>query len=171
MTIDNSCNYLQDEQFFGNQDLTCLNIQTDVLMIGKKCFAKCLFLEDIMFANDKQQMIVIDDSAFIECHSLSRLDIPKNVNLYLKNSVFNRCSRLSNINIRSPNMKLLFETFMDCTALTCAEFADLKYLGEYTFMNCNKLTAVTNYGLHMQYCSPYAFIGCSNVKKVGLTCN
>lgn len=128
LTVPGAVTLLSDSAFYGCPNLTEVTVKSSIasagLEIGKNAFRECDRLEAIVFetgANVK----TIGVGAFMECNSLTEVELPKTVTS-IQESAFENCEYLEKLSVQD-NMS--------------ANAAPLVY-GDNVFSNCDSLTEV-----------------------------
>ena len=118
--------HIASQAFYGNKNITNLNLSSNIIFIGNMAFCNCSSIENINF---NENLKYIGDSAFSSCKSLTNLNLSYNLE-YIGDYAFNYCSNL--INIKMDNSK--------------------HTIGKYVFNNCSNLTNVYYKGSIEDWC-------------------
>ena len=131
-----------DSAFYGNKNMTSVQIPSSVKTIGA--------------------------SAFYDCTNLNNVSIPDGVSSIDRNAFYN-CSSLDSVNIPSSVKTIGFQSFFDCTSLTDLTIQDgVESIGGNAFYNCSRLQilyipySVTEIGEN-------AFCRCSNLNYISVS--
>ncbi len=123
--IPNTVSSLSQFAFAGCTALENVEIPCSMSTMGKYAFSDCAALKSVVFTNDsgiasENKLTGIPESAFRNCTSLNRIDLPNGIkNIY--NYAFSGCSSLKIVNI--PNypdyyMSIYNGVFDGCNQLT-----------------------------------------------------
>lgn len=180
------CNYLTDvvlpctvtaieDGAFKNcqrlKNVTVLKDESDdeiayLTTINESAFMNCSSLTSFIF--DNRVLTTLKDSAFENCLSLSTFDFPEKGFSFLGNKAFAGCKALSSIELEAGLTAIGDYTFSDCSSLTSIEFnEDLQELGNYAFQNCTALNNVTMNDTLLTI-GEFAFKNCSKLTKVSV---
>ena len=139
VTIPNSVIRINDNAFFGRDDLKSISVPNSVTSIGKDAFS-CTGLKSITLPNS---VTSIGNSAFSVCKYLAAVSLPNSLS-EIPAGAFASCSRLESVNIPNSVTYIGSNAFRDCTSLTSVTIPDaVTYIGERTFGGCTSLTSVT----------------------------
>ncbi len=119
--------------------LMYLFIGNNVSSIGNYAFVNCRSLTSI---NLPANLSSIGSSAFSNCPSLTSVNIPESVSS-IGSSAFNSCYSLTSINIPANVSSIETYTFYNCYSLTSIVIpANLSSIGNYAFDSCYSLTSI-----------------------------
>lgn len=136
--IDASC-------FYNCYNLTAINSDNSVKMIGDYAFYNCSSLKSINFlGTSNKELRVIGDHAFDGCG--------------LESVKINHQGSVSDSSLDSW-------CFANCHQLTSVEFTNSTYLGAHMFDGCEKLREVKLNNYH-SYVGDYAFANCKSLAKI-----
>ena len=136
--IDASC-------FYNCYNLTAINSDNSVKMIGDYAFYNCSSLKSINFlGTSNKELRVIGDHAFDGCG--------------LESVKINHQGSISDSSLDSWS-------FANCHQLTSVEFTNSTYLGAHMFDGCEKLREVKLNNYH-SYVGEYAFANCKSLSKI-----
>ena len=136
--IDASC-------FYNCYNLTAINSDNSVKMIGDYAFYNCSSLKSINFlGTSNKELRVIGDHAFDGCG--------------LESVKINHQGSVSDSSLDSW-------CFANCHQLTSVEFTNSTYLGAHMFDRCEKLREVKLNNYH-SYVGDYAFANCKSLAKI-----
>lgn len=80
--------------------------------------------------------------AFQNCELLETVNMPSNGGVQLGVSAFANSAKLKTIDLTKLGETLGDEAFFSCTSLALADLANVKYIGNYAFADCNMLHTV-----------------------------
>lgn len=149
------------------KSIKCPNVSS----IGVASFRYCINLVSC----DLPLVENFPKEAFMNCYSLTSINIP-NVSSIGENNPslndcygsFQACSNLISIDI--PNcLSILTRAFLGCTNLSLINVPKLEYIDGYAFENCSSLTSIELPNVTSIY--SYAFKSCKNLSSVVLSGN
>jgi len=114
---------IADYAFYGNTDITSVNINSEIISIGASAFEGCINLERF----EATSVQVIGESAFASCSKLSEVYI---------NAMYRNYSDRVVINVQTINDRAFYG---------CEQFSDIylqnnvQYIGQSAFENCRNL--------------------------------
>ncbi len=112
------------------------SIKKGVKIIGKRAFAFCNFLTNIIIP---ESVTNIGEHAFSECHSLKSINIPDSVTR-IGYSAFKSCGCLTSISIPPSVTTIEDGTFLCCHSLRNINIPDtVTSIEDYAFSECNSL--------------------------------
>ena len=137
-------------------------IEDGVTRIGSGAFIQCSSLTDVNIPNSVKS---IGSYAFRECSSLKKINIPNSVTS-IGEDAFYFCTSLVELNIQDGIVTIAGGAFVNCSSLTHIDIPNsVTNIGEYAFMGCTSLTeiiipdSVTSIG-------ECAFANCDNLEYV-----
>lgn len=106
----------------------------------------------------------IGDYAFMGCHNLTSINIPKDSQLTnIGKQAFDGCSKLTSINIPGGVTNIGDRAFSECSKLTAINIPEgVTYIGDSAFYGCSNLSTI-NIPESVTYIGNRAFYGCSNL--------
>ena len=108
---------------------------------------------------------VIGERAFIDCSSLTCVNIPNSV-VIIGERAFARCSSLTSINIPSSVTSIGERAFSGCRSLTNVNIpSSVTNIGYYAFQNCQSLT---NVNIPSSVTLVSGFEGCTSLTSVNI---
>ena len=124
------------------------------------------------FANSTLEEIYISDGiesigdyAFSNCEKLQIIKIPDTTQ-YLGESIFNNCSKLSEVQIGSQIEEIPVYAFYNCFSLSDVKFgANVKYIGHNAFSYCYNLHNL-QFNNALREIGTEAFYGCSQLSYI-----
>ena len=165
LTIPDSVTTIDDGAFRGCTSLTSLTIPDSVTTIGSGIMTNTAYYNDdfnwengVLYLNNylvdtknnisgsvsiKNNIIVIADSAFRNCASLTSIAIPNSV-LSIGSYAFGDCINLTNIAIPDSVTRIGNYAFYRCYRFTNIIIPDsVTSIGAYAFQYCTGLTSIT----------------------------
>ena len=137
-------------------------IEDGVTRIGSGAFIQCSSLTDVNIPNS---VTSIGCYAFRECSSLKKINIPNSVTS-IGEDAFYDCTSLAELNIQDGIVTIAGGAFINCSSLTHIDIPNtVTNIGERAFDGCTSLTeiiipdAVTSIG-------ELAFANCDNLEYV-----
>ncbi len=111
-----------------------------VIMIGESAFYGCTSITSVVIPNT---VTLIAGSAFYGCSSLTSVSIPNSVEL-IRESAFYGCSSLTSLTIPNSVNRIFTSAFSYCRSLTSVIIPNsVTYLGSSVFSNCSGMNSVT----------------------------
>ena len=99
--------------------------------------------ETVTYNGVTYDVTAIADTAFIDCHNLSSVEINSHSLIRIGFSAFERCYNLAKLEIVEGVETFHYEVFKDCDQLTSVTLpSTLKYIGGRAFMGCDNLTSI-----------------------------
>ena len=173
-TVTMRDNSLNDGVSIGNsafsdcENLESVNIPAGFTSVGNSAFGGCTKLLSVIIRKDVTN---IGAGAFCGCGSLETVLMPEtllNEGLIIDDSTFSGCSSLTAINIPDGIASIGDSAFSDCSSLTSIIIPEgVTEIGESAFSNCTNLIninlpeGVTNIG-------GYAFSACEGITEIVL---
>ena len=112
-TMPNSVQTIEQNAFYGCNNLKSIMIQNGIEKINNAAFKGCNSLENITIPNSVNE---IGESAFELCNNLKSIIIPNGVTS-IKQSTFENCSSLKNIVIPGNMENIKYDAFYNCHSL------------------------------------------------------
>ena len=169
-------------RLFANAKFRKITIPTSVEEIGENAFFGCANLNSVQFveaaASDEVKALKIGNNAFRMCESLRSISLPSRVGEFDAESVFERCTALTDIQVASGNEHyasvdgiltnetgntMLYFPYGRSGAITLPE--SIKAIGAKAFANRTKITGITIRET-IETIGDYAFSGCSSLYSV-----
>ena len=124
--------------------VTSVTIPNSVKRIEEYAFQLCFDLTVVTMGNSITR---IGERAFAECSSLTTVTIGNNAateaKTYIHYGVFERCTRLTSLNIGRVVKTIDWNAFDRCTSLTSVTIPDsVTYIGPSIFRECTSLTEI-----------------------------
>lgn len=129
---------IEDEAFYGNEQVESVAIPSTVTTIGESAFKGCSNLESVSIPSS---VTSIGDRAFSRCSSLTSVEIPASVQNVGKYT-FYQCTNLANAEIDHSVQSIGYKAFARCTSLGAAD-VDAASIAKRAFQGCKQLKAVT----------------------------
>ena len=129
---------IEDEAFYGNEQVESVAIPSTVTTIGESAFKGCSNLESVSIPSS---VTSIGDRAFSRCSSLTSVEIPASVQNVGKYT-FYQCTNLANVEIDNSVQSIGYKAFARCTSLGAAD-VDAASIAKRAFQGCKQLKAVT----------------------------
>lgn len=129
---------IEDEAFYGNEQVESIAIPSTVTTIGESAFKGCSNLESVSIPSS---VTSIGDRAFSRCSSLTSVEIPASVQNVGKYT-FYQCTSLANVEIEDSVQSIGYKAFARCTSLGAAD-VDATSIAKRAFQGCKQLKAVT----------------------------
>ena len=128
------------EGCFSYRDFKSVKIPASVKSIGIYAF-NCTNLTNVTF-EENSQLTSIGNFAFMECYSLTSINIPAGVTS-IGNSAFEKCYSLTSIDIPSSVTSIGHQAFLQCNSLTSISIpAEVTSIGYSAFAGCRALTSI-----------------------------
>ena len=195
VTIGNGVRSIGEFAFFGCINLMSIIIPDSVTFIGEQAFSSCDQLASMMVSTgnpvyhsagnclietesktliagcknsvipDDGSVIIIGDSSFSGCTSLTGIEIPDSVTL-IGECAFSGCDSLTSIEIPDSVTSIGEYAFYNCTNLTSIEIPDsVTSIGDSAFAWCDSLTGVT-IGDSVTLIGQGAFSNCDSLTSI-----
>lgn len=117
--------------FEGNEDITSVEIQSEIFEIGAEMFKGCTNLKTVVLPNT---VIDIGEGAFSGCESLEEITLPDNVT-EIADSVFENCTALTSVEYTGVS-SIGAKAFYGCNSLAQIDLSEVTEIGDYAFYNC-----------------------------------
>ena len=139
ISIPDSVTFIGEYAFYDCESLTSISIPKGVASIGDKTFDGC---ESLTSVSIPDSVISIGEYAFSGCDNLISVSIPDSVT-FIGKSAFYSCNELISISIPKGVTSINDYTFGYCENLTSVSIPNgVTSIGAYTFQWCEKLTNV-----------------------------
>ena len=116
------------------------SIKKGVKIIGKRAFAFCNFLTNIIIP---ESVTNIGEHAFSCCYSLTSINIPESVTT-IEKTAFSCCDSLTSINIPDSVTSIGKRAFWGCDSLASITIPNsVTSIGDYAFSDCDSLASIT----------------------------
>lgn len=110
-------------------------------------------------------LTTIEDKAFYECQSLSKIELPNTVTTIGKNAFFN-CSRLKNLSLPDSVTRIEDNAFQLCTNIENFELPNsITFIGELAFYVCASLKSI-KLPSNLETISNRAFEACGGLTSI-----
>lgn len=138
-TIKDGTVVVVDGLFYGDEELTSIDIADSVEYIGSMAFEDCINLKKISLP---KSLYTLCDETFLGCESLESVELSEVVNIGV--SAFAHCTSLKSIVIpESVNQSIGDSAFLNCTSLEKVTInGDVQLIGAAAFLNCENLKSV-----------------------------
>lgn len=138
-TIKDGTVVVADGLFYGDEELTSIDIADSVENIGSMAFEECINLREVKLP---KSLYTICEETFYGCESLESITLPDVVNI--GESAFAHCINLKNIVIpESVEFGIDDSAFLNCTSLEKVTInGDVQLIGTAAFLNCENLNSV-----------------------------
>ena len=146
---NNENNWENDVLYIGKHLIEAKNtisgsyrIKDETLVIAESAFGDCDSLTSITIPDS---VTSIGNSAFSNCDGLTSITIPDsvtNIGAY----TFDSCGSLVSVTIPDSVTSIGYDAFYSCSSLTSITFGEnsqLKSIGDYAFAYCDSLTSIT----------------------------
>lgn len=120
--------------------LTSITIPSYIKIIGLSCFSGCTSLESVVF-EENSQLTTLKQKAFINCTSLSSIELPDSVET-IGNQAFYQCTSLTNITLPANLITIGDSCFRLNSALTNIDTRKsnkITTINSYAFAQCTSL--------------------------------
>lgn len=170
LVIPEGVTEISPNAFEGQVNLKKITVPSSIKVIGKRAFANCANLEEIVFADGAAP--TFGDAVFSGCVSLKEIELPNSIT-YISNYMFDGCISLEKITLPA-GVKMIGNTasascysFRNCRNLTSVTLTDnLTSIGGYAFYNTG-LTSIVVPG-NVTKINNYAFAGCKDLTSVAI---
>ena len=116
------------------------SIRKGVKIVGKRAFAFCNFLTNIIIP---ESVTNIGEHAFSCCYSLTSINIPESVT-NIEKAAFSCCDSLTSINIPDSVTSIGKRAFWGCDSLASITIPNsVTSIGDYAFSDCDSLASIT----------------------------
>ncbi len=113
----------------------------------------------VEYGGETYNVTSIGKQAFIDCHSLTSVNIGENVT-EIKSNAFQNCSSLTSITIPNSVESIGVIAFGDCTSMQSIIIGtNLTSLGTHTFSGCGQVRSITCYASWPPSCGANCFNG------------
>lgn len=138
-TIKDGTVVVADGLFYGDEELTSIDIADSVEYIGSMAFEECINLREVKLS---KSLYTICEETFYGCESLESITLPDVVNI--GESAFAHCISLKNIVIpESVEFGIDDSAFLNCTSLQKVTVnGNIQQIGSAVFMNCENLKSI-----------------------------
>lgn len=138
-TIKDGTVIVVDGLFYGDEELTSIDIADSVEYIGSMAFEECINLKNVKLP---KSLYTIYEETFFGCESLESITLPDVVNI--GESAFAHCTSLKNIVIpESVEFGIDDSAFLNCTSLRKVTInGNVQQIGSAVFMNCESLRSI-----------------------------
>ncbi|WP_419574611.1 leucine-rich repeat protein [Ruminococcus sp.] len=138
-TIKDGTVVVADGLFYGDEELTSIDIADSVEYIGSMAFEECINLREVKLP---KSLYTICEETFYGCESLESITLPDVVNI--GESAFAHCISLKNIAIpESVEFGIDDSAFLNCTSLQKVTVnGNIQQIGSAVFMNCENLKSI-----------------------------
>lgn len=144
------------------KELTNYKILNGTTTIGENSFSH----SRIELVEIPDSVHVIKDSAFVDCHYLKNINLPKGVS-EIGYSAFEGCSKLTSIALPRELEGISTRTFRDCVSLERVYIpSGVQYVGLGAFGGCEKLKSIVIPS--MAGIEAFAFAGCKSLHEISL---
>lgn len=153
---------LPEKYFMNNRDLTEIDIQKPVKIIGNQAFYSCQNLQSVSFPNSLES---IKEYAFTYCVNLENVDIPDSV-MEIESCAFSHCDNLKRVKLSNNITKINSSTFQDCHHLEDVIFPkNLTDICGASFLFCKNLKRAELPNT-VKLIDKHAFAFCHNLKYI-----
>ncbi|MCQ2973612.1 MAG: leucine-rich repeat protein [Bacteroidales bacterium] len=182
--ITYSVTSIGDNVFYGDKNISSINIPESIVSIGENAFCNCSSLSQISFPSNLKE---IKKNAFNNCIELKTISLPENIEK-IGEYCFANCTGLTKFTIPSKITEIEKGMFYGCKNLSEVNFHDnVTIIGESVFTKCgltsiklpasittisassfsllSKLTSVT-IPENVQSIGSQAFYGCGYLSKI-----
>lgn len=140
ITIPEGVTEIQDDAFFGNNNITSVVMSDSVSSIGSRAFSGCNNLDSITLSTNIKS---IESYTFSGCSKLTSINIPQGVN-HIEEYAFAFCYDLSSITIPESVSSIGDSAFYDCFTLSSIVLGQgVSVIGEHAFAECINLVSIT----------------------------
>ncbi|MBR2703843.1 MAG: leucine-rich repeat protein [Clostridia bacterium] len=168
VNVPNTFTTIPEGAFTGCNSLTSSEVNSIIAnanSIGKSAFSYCDGLVDeIVIPSSLSSM---DTGVFRECSNLTSAKFENSSLVIIPDSTFFNCTSLSNITIGSNIIGIGENAFEGCTSLSTAEVNDIltniQSIGEKAFSGCTGINGKIN--IRAEDVSSYAFSDCKNMTE------
>lgn len=138
-TIKDGTVVVADGLFYGDEELTSIDIADSVEYIGSMAFEECINLREVKLP---KSLYTICEETFYGCESLESITLPDVVNI--GELAFAHCISLKNIVIpESVEFGIDDSAFLNCTSLQKVTVnGNIQQIGSAVFMNCENLKSI-----------------------------
>ena len=140
-------NYINTEMFSYLSSLTSITLPKNIVYVESECFNKCLKLKEINISKENALYTSIDGALFSKDSTkfivfpyakATSYTIPEYVKTIEMNA-FSHCDKLDSIAFPGNHIRILNDSFHDCTGLTSVYFGnDINFIWD-AFINCTSV--------------------------------
>ena len=137
----NTLTTMSESSFYGCTALTSIKLPDNLISTGNNVFGGCKNLQTVTFG-ENSKLKDVDYGAFMDCTSLTNINLPSSVQL-ISMYAFKNCTSLSNIKIPDSVTSILDGAFQTCTSLKSINIPKNVYrIGNFAFLGCTSLDNV-----------------------------
>ena len=164
--------YIESSAFENCTKLTEISMNKNIkssdnlfVNIGNSAFENCTNLQ---YVNAYESIINnIESKAFKNCNSLYILNC-NDIRYYIGSEAFMNCNKLISLSKDDTINATTIDNyaFADCINLERIKLPNIKYIGDYSFNNCKRLTYVELNISNLNSIGKYAFYNCNKLKDI-----
>ena len=144
-------------------NLRIVYIPESVKIIGSAAFCYCDNLQSVVFLGDENRSIIIEESAFKGCTSLSSINLPKKVSL--GRDVFTDCPSIGkSISVVMNGKHIVYYSPTNQSAEYVIP-TEVTIIDKYAFIDCTSLQSVI-IPEGLEQIDDFAFEGCTSLQKL-----
>ena len=143
--------------FFNCSHLKDVYLSSSTTEIGESAFIQCGITSFTSFS----KLATIKSKAFVDCFSLSHVDLRNSEITHISNSLFERCSNLTSIELPQCLQVIGKRAFVGTAITELTVYRKLKTISDYAFWKCSSLKAINLASTSLVSIGDYAFMGTS----------
>ena len=121
--------------------MVSVTIPASVSSIGNKAFEKCEKLTSVTFA-EGSKLSEIKEGTFLDCASLTSLEIPQGVQI-VGVDAFRNCAELISVSLKTGVTEIRNRAFSGCAKLESISLPfGVSVIGNYAFDGCSLLSVI-----------------------------
>ena len=134
-TINSKKVTIVGERSFAGANIISIVVPDTIIYISSYAFASCAILSNVKMS---ESLITISWGAFLNCNSLTTIDLSMGSLKYIDQEAFRGCQNLKNVKFGDNITLIRDKAFYDCISLEEVILPkNLQEIGEYAFMNCS----------------------------------
>lgn len=137
ITVPDGVKYINDDTFYGLENLESITLPDSVIYLGDDAFAFCKKLSRMNSENDGEFILpknieYLGRELFRSCSKLGKIEFPENIN-YINNNLFSNCSDLKEFTVTDNIEHICDGAFSDAGLEKITIGKNLKTIGWMSF--------------------------------------